>query len=446
MRRFLGRLSTPFAKTLGSNVFNNILGAITGIMLARLLGPEGKGNLSAITTWPNVFTWMVSFSVALGNTYYLARNYELKDKLYTNSILASLVLGLCGFGLMWFIMPLLLANYPAQIVLTAQLLSSSLIGGILTDYMLGLLQAKGCYGWIAGIRLFVFVGNLLVVLLFAFLSVEDAIKVSIGYFIISNLVTILTIGVSQYYLKPKLQPDWALFKETFSYSTKAHLGNFAGLFNSRLDGWLVIVFLSAVEVGWYSVAVTVSFVAMSVTNSLSYVLFPRVAEQGHKQGRELVLKAVAANTLVQLLLCLLIGLASPIGIPIVFGASFSNTVLPVEILLVGILFESSAVVIISGLRGLGYPLSGTISEVISLVATVGFLAIFLPLFGYVGAAIGSTLAYIVNFLVSFYMLEKHNPGSAKAVVKLMVIQLTHLDRFLKVQIKDLKNKLSPGKF
>jgi O-antigen/teichoic acid export membrane protein len=438
MTGLVSRLASPFAKTLGSNVFNNVIGAVTGILLARLLGPEGKGDLSAITTWPGIFAWIISFSLALGNTYFLAQNFNLKDKLYTNSILAALVLSAVGFVILWFILPLLLANYPPNIVLTTQILSSSLFSGVLTDFLLGLLQARGCYGWIAGIRLFVFAGNLLVVVLFALVSIESAVEVAIGYYIITNLVTILALVITQIYLRPRFQPDFSLFKQTFNYSLKAHLGTFAGLFNARLDMWLVIVFLPVREVGWYSVAVTVSFVAMSVTTSLAYVMFPKVAEQGQEAGRETVLKALATNTLAQLIICSLIALAAPIGVPLVFGQDFANTVLPVEILLVGILFQSGAVIIISGLRGLGFPLLGTVSEAVSLVATVVLLAIFIPLFGYIGAAIGSTLSYTVNFLVCWFLLERRYPGSGKLVLQLMWTQSIQTGQSLKVQVRGLK--------
>jgi O-antigen/teichoic acid export membrane protein len=445
MGKRLNRLTSPFAKTLGSNVFNNIIGAITGILIARLLGPEGKGDLSAITTWPGIFAWIISFSLALGNTYFLAQNLELKDRLYTNSILASLVLSIAGFAILWFALPLLLTNYPADIVLTTQILSSSLLSGILTDYLLGLLQAKGYYGWIASLRLFVFAGNLFIVILFALVSIESSIKLAIGYYIVTNLVTILALAVTHVKLKPRFQPDFSLFKQTFSYSIKAHLGNFAGLFNARLDMWLVIVFLSSREVGWYSVAITVSYVAMSVTTSLSYILFPKVAEQNQVKGRETVLKTLATNTIAQLLICGLIGLAAPVAVPLVFGPGFSNTVILVEILLFGILFQSGAIIIISGLRGLGYPMSGTISEVFSLVSTVGLLAVFLPALGYIGAAIGSTLSYIVNFIVCWFLLEKRYPGSGKLVGQHIGEQFTLVGQLLKVQARTLRDKLSPGK-
>jgi O-antigen/teichoic acid export membrane protein len=332
----------------------------------------------------------------------------------------------------------LLANYPPGIVLTTQVLSSSLFSGVLTDFLLGLLQARGCYGWIAGIRLFVFAGNLLVVVLFALVSIESAVEVAIGYYIITNLVTVLALVITQIYLRPRFQPDFSLFKQTFNYSLKAHLGTFAGLFNARLDMWLVIVFLPVREVGWYSVAVTISFVAMSVTTSLAYVMFPKVAEQGQEAGRETVLKVLATNTLAQLIICSLIALAAPIGVPLVFGQDFANPVLPVEILLIGILFQSGAVIIISGLRGLGFPLLGTVSEAVSLVATVVLLAIFIPLFGYIGAAIGSTLSYTVNFLVCWFLLERRYPGSGKLVLQLMWTQSIQTGQSLKVQVRGLK--------
>jgi O-antigen/teichoic acid export membrane protein len=244
--------------------------------------------------------------------------------------------------------------------------------------------------------------------------------------------------ITQIYLRPRFQPDFSLFKQTFNYSLKAHLGTFAGLFNARLDMWLVIVFLPVREVGWYSVAVTISFVAMSVTTSLAYVMFPKVAEQGQEAGRETVLKVLATNTLAQLIICSLIALAAPIGVPLVFGQDFANTVLPVEILLIGILFQSGAVIIISGLRGLGFPLLGTVSEAVSLVATVVLLAIFIPLFGYIGAAIGSTVSYTVNFLVCWFLLERRYPGSGKLVLQLMWTQSIQTGQSLKVQVRGLK--------
>lgn len=422
MMRNLRRFTGPVSKILGSNILGNVLGAVTGIILARLLDPAGKGELSAITTWPLTFTWMATLSLSLANIYFLVKKPELQDKLFSNSVLAAIVFSLVSFAILWFSIPLFLNQYPPDVVLASQLLSAIVFSGIFTDYLFSFLQVKGFYGWIASIRILSFVANLGTVLVFALLSVRHTIYIATGYFVVSNLVMILALGVCMVHLRPHFRPDFSLFRQSISYSIKSHLGSFVGQFNARLDLWLVVIFLSPSEVGWYSIAITVTFVALSITDAFSYVMFPQIARQGQVKALETLFKTLTLTLVLQIFVCLIIAVVTPIGLPLVFGSSFSNSIVPVEILLVGIIFQSAAIIIIHGLQGLGFPLIGTISEIVSLVATCLGLLILLPLFGYIGAACASALAYLVNLLTCWYMLQKKYPESYNLLIKSLKAQ------------------------
>ena len=62
MKRFPAVLRAlgPMPVTALVNVLITLIGLATGTLLARLLGPQGRGELAAIQAWP---TYLVAFAM-----------------------------------------------------------------------------------------------------------------------------------------------------------------------------------------------------------------------------------------------------------------------------------------------------------------------------------------------------------------------------------------------
>ena len=60
-----------------------------------------------------------------------------------------------------------------------------------------------------------------------------------------------------------------------------------------------------------------------------------------------------------------------------------------------------------GLKGRGYPLAGTLGEILSLAWVALALAVFVPLWGIYGAAVALSSSYVVSLLLLLVLAARH---------------------------------------
>lgn len=98
------------------NISILLLGIVTGVLVARLLLPEGRGALSAILFWPQFVAGIGLLSLPQAITYITGRqNCELdKGTLLATSALLALLLSIAVGLITYPILPYLLteAGYP----------------------------------------------------------------------------------------------------------------------------------------------------------------------------------------------------------------------------------------------------------------------------------------------------------------------------------------------
>src|SRR5215510_5738094 len=64
----------PFASTAAANGALAVVGLVTGMLAARLLGPEGRGQLAAAQAWPWFLVTLGSFGLTEAIAYFVARS------------------------------------------------------------------------------------------------------------------------------------------------------------------------------------------------------------------------------------------------------------------------------------------------------------------------------------------------------------------------------------
>ena len=78
--------------TAGSNLMLSVLGVLTGVMAARLLGPKGRGELAAIQAWPTALASLGLLGMSEAVPYFCTRETEKRGAYLS----AALLIGLAG--------------------------------------------------------------------------------------------------------------------------------------------------------------------------------------------------------------------------------------------------------------------------------------------------------------------------------------------------------------
>ena len=199
-----------------------------------------------------------------------------------------------------------------------------------------------------------------------------------------------------------IQPDFTLFLASLRFGLKDYLSNLMRHAIIRLDAFLVasLVVNGVAAAGIYSVATNLAALVIHLPGSVRLSLFPMVATNNDAEANRLTPLACRHTMLLTIVLAAGIGIGGPLAIGLLYGEAFVGAVVPLLILLPGVVLVSQAHIFYGDLNGRGKPGATTISALVSLIVTIILDLLLIPRYGIIGAAIASTCAYAVEFLVS----------------------------------------------
>lgn len=377
------------------------LGLTNSIILARVLGPEGRGEVAAAMLWPGLLVYLGSLGLFPAITYYSAQKDSDLTVVFSNALLLGIIQSLVILPLGYFMMPKLLASQSGAVIAAGRLFLISIPLGLLTQYGMNILQSQLYMRVFNTIRLITPVGYLGGVILLVFgqqLTVVYILWLQIGL----GLISLLTAFVSLFllcHIHP-IQLNLSQAKTMLRYGLKVHFGTISQLANLRLDQALISAFMPSVQLGFYVTAVSTSSLVQVLPSALRMVMTPAIAKKATvDEGIKTLVSSFRKYWMISLISFPFLLLTLPAIIPFVYGNEFAGAIRPTLLLLMAGLFLGAKEVLSGGLQGLGEPWLVSQSEIISLFITAFSLLIFLPAWGIMGAAIATLLAYFVSLMI-----------------------------------------------
>jgi len=391
---------------------------VNSVIVARTLGPEGKGLLSLSILAATVLCYSTNMGIGTGSGFFLGRKRVPLSVLAGNWLSLSLLIGLSVTGaavlIGGWIFPKALPSVPVAYVTIAV---CSVPFMITRNNLQSLFKAGDDF---KSFNLTDIVQP--VVFLAAFLSLfyllRDrgvlaaviAIPVSHG---ISSLTAAFLLG-----RKIRLRFQWSgpVVKDAFSFGVRGYLAGLVEFLNLRLDMLLVNLIMAPQFVGFYSIAVALAEKIWYVPTVLSIVLYPRVAH-GEEDKASLETSKVCRQTiLIIIICCALVLLAGRFLIELLYSEAFSPAIIPLFILLPGILTAGISRIITSDLMARGHPGVILWSGLSALVANIILNLVFIPNMGVEGAALATVISYTLNTLILVMVFIRISGLSAREVL------------------------------
>jgi len=194
-------------------------------------------------------------------------------------------------------------------------------------------------------------------------------------------------------LKIHLAWDSGALLSLLKFGGKTHLGSLASYVNQRADQLILSIFVQPRELGLYVVAVTAATVVVFFPQAAGIVTLAAGANAPPGGARKVIAESFRASLAWLLLACTVLYIFAPVFIRFFFGPAFIGSVAACRILLPGMVALGLTQVLYEGARALEQPSLPSYAEIISMAVTCGGLYLLLPRFGFIGAAIASTLAY-----------------------------------------------------
>jgi len=385
-------LSLSFTTSVGIQGLN----VLTGVLLARALGPEGRGELAAVLLWPGLLALVGSLGVMEAVTYHAARSTAPLGRLLGSSLVLGGAQATVLITVGAVVVPRALASYGPDAVSAARAYLVYIALFFAALYLMAVISGLQRYGQFQVLRLLVVVlsaAGLVALAVTGALTVRTAVYA----YLAANLVTAVAAAAMLRTWRADLGIDRALTSRLLAFGARSHGGNLASTLNERLDQLLISIFLTPASLGLYVVAVTLTSVAALVGSSTGMVALPSVASmppgpERVRAARRLIhvtlLGSVAATVPLLALL--------PTIIQVFFGRAFLGAVGPARVLLVAAVALSVGRVLGAVLRAVGRPLDAGLAEAAALGVTVLGLAVLLPFLGLMGAAFTSLAAYLLS--------------------------------------------------
>lgn len=393
------------------------LGTVSGLLVARLLGPQGRGELAAMQSWALVLGAVAGLGMSDAVVYFGVR-YPSQITTYLLTAYVPVAGSVClSIALGWWLMPLLLGAQTQEVINAARLLVAVMMPmfGLFIVY-----ESLRAYGAWKAWNVLRIPPNLywIAILALGFLLPGWANSISLSrlypLMFLFSVIPALVIVRSRYAHRPfKAKPDY--IRPLLGYGIPVMATVLPQTLNFRLDQLVMASVLPAYSLGLYVAAAAWSSAGTPIFAAVSQVLFPRIgsitdrAQQKHIASRSILLYSVLAMLLTGFILLL-----TPVVFPVLFGAAYRPAIPVAFLLVIAGGFFNISLVLSSVLRGFGRPQNVLFSQVLGLVITVILLYLLLPRYGIMGAGFASLAAYGGVMLASLFFFWRAAFGGRSA--------------------------------
>lgn len=189
------------------------------------------------------------------------------------------------------------------------------------------------------------------------------------------------------------------------FGWKTHAGAVTQYLQHRIDVVLVAYFLPIRELGIYSLAISLVELLWYLPQAVSTVLMPQVASSNEEEANKLTSAFVRATFAATAACSVVVALAGMLVIP-QFVPAFAGAVRLLWLLVPGVVAASIFKVLSSNFIGRGEPLKTFMPALVALVIEIAVGVYVVPQYGTVGAALLATFGYVINAGIYVYLYAK----------------------------------------
>ena len=411
------RISFLGVHAFASGLVVYALGGATSILIARALGPFGRGIYVLPVTLVAVIATMVMMGVNQAQMRLWSNREGDPHEFVTSGVLLAVALGGLGMAIAWAIFLLggdawfegvepiyVLVVLPViPLIIHSRLQQSVLIFAGQLPYV-NLATIVGAMVQTGGTALLFSYGQLTVGLVLLMYIASMVVP-----WAVMN-VKLRSVGRFQRPL------PWRLMRSHLALGTRMGPAGLFQFINHRVDIFLVGTYVGVDGVGTYSVAVVFSEIMWLITNAVTTSVSERQANAPSDEAIDVTARAVRMNVVLSAVVGVVIAAIVPVAIPLLYGSAFRPAISTVWILL----FASCAVGVwrpcSSMLARFGSPTDLPVIAFSSAIINVGANIVLLPRFGLPGAGVASVLSYGFGALLSIFVLTLRTPLSWKRLI------------------------------
>lgn len=396
------------------------LSFLFGIAVARALAPTARGHFALIQSL-NALTFVVAnFAVTRALIHHVGKDLLSPREAARMGPAMGLLSGLAGAAVLGpvalFLRPTFLPGVSPIWILGAILLAIPLV---VREYVSGPLIAVGRPTPVllaSGVQPFGAVAMLLPLLM---IGIGGLAWVGASWAVGILLSTTIAVTISSVSLKgsprfPKRE-DFGVLR----FGLRTYPAYITRFLNLRVDQFLVAWLASATALGYYAIAVTVGELLLQIPVVMLWALSGTISSGNREEAGRMVMIFCRWSILVLLASALLIGVATPLAVPLLFGEEYRPAIGSLLLLLPGMVAHAPALLLGEYfIVQRAQPGKAAIIAAVSLVVGTMLNFPLTPRLGAVGASIASSSSYVVMLLAALALFRRDTGIAASAMFRI----------------------------
>ncbi len=381
---------------LGARIAGNAGFFVAVLILARSLGPTGRGTIAFLTVVALVLAHVVTLGVTSATLVFAAQRPGERPSMLVNLVLFTSVVGATAAIAVVGVLLVFEGARPQGLERDVLLLLfPGTLAAVLVEAGYAFLIGCSRFGRQASITAtapWIYALALAAVALGPGIDVRRA---AVVWVVTTWIWALLLIGASLVGTGVG-RPRARLLVESVRFGIRAWIGSLSLFLSARFDQILLGLIATEAALGIYATAVNGAEVLLYVPAAAATALLPAIARTEAALRAERALGAFRMLALVTVAAIVFAALVGTPLIPVVFGEAFRPSMLPFVLLLPGALGFAAFQAFSAALLASGWPGLSSVGSFVALVVGIALDLALIPPFGANGAAAAATLAFIAG--------------------------------------------------
>ena len=377
-----------------------LVNVATGILSARVLGPDGRGELSALLLGPQVLSFLFTLGLPVALIVNVKRRPEAAAALVGAALAQSVLMGVLAAAAGFQILPRLLVQYDAEVLTIGRALLVCVFLGVPATVLVAALQIRDRF--VAYNRVRYWQSGLV---LLGLLGLAAAGVAAPGWWALAYLAPSVPFFVWNLWwaareFAPTLRGFGRESRALLSSGVRVHAVDALGTLLMQVDKFILIALLAPAVFGVYVVVFNLSRLVTTFASSTVPVLLPRTAGKPIEEVVESTERALSAATILAIGAVLAFAAFGTLILGLLYGDAFRSGYSAFVILSVEAALASAASILQQPYVVMNRAGTVAVIQLVSLCIAAPAIYVLAPRFGAAGAAAGLGVATAARLLLT----------------------------------------------
>jgi O-antigen/teichoic acid export membrane protein len=388
-----------YFSTSGTSLICVVLGCVSGILAARLLKVEGRGELAAIAYFPGLMAAFFPLAMPQALTFFISKEPHRREEIAAAGFRISLLFGIAGAATIAFLSKYTLTAENQHLAGSIALVCLMAPAMVVNPHLYAIHRGVQRFSLVNGLLISTTAGYILVLAVLGLTNNVSAFNVAVGAQCLQIAIAIISgwcIGSCLF----KTRVKWPTYRLCLLQGLKFWLPALALTLFTISDRAILIRTTTLEQMGYYAAAFAVGFPFSLVSEGFAQIGFVEISGANNKQIASDLLARRFQMVQVVALCAVLAGL--PLIHPVIrygFGKEFTAAVPVAYLVVIAMALRGLSWTLECSLRAKNLILPGIAANLMSFGFLIFFAALLVPSGNAKGFGIALLLAQSIGLVV-----------------------------------------------